>query len=441
MDSIPLLKLPDASVDIIVRLLDFREIIVLCLCSNRSAQFVKRRKPKVKTVLLEYSNNHCAVTINEKEHGFGNNYTVVFFKTFTGRVQINMIFHGSDELYEHQSKVIDPIRENIIHGKRLMGALDVENCNYRVYMNGFESVNLKKYLKRVLIENYTHVQIVGRFEKLHAMKLSLDEIDFIMNNVKPEASISFDVDFPLDFNHEKCFKFKSIYMSDSRWVKTNHLKSLRNKKEVSLRKTNFTSQDLNEFLHNWTDCEEDMMIKIKLRLDRKFPFDGRAALHKLTFASCESSNVPNWYGGSRGSLRFIKAYTSAKRKYPVGVLHIIPNSHNIEFTTFKSTNLSVTVLKYLDNIENVEKLGKVKVEVEQLLSKYQKMLENVNGDIPKARVMKELEIIVGSRSLIEERLNSMRYEWRQFLLGFYSGLLPLAVSTGIKIDAIIITNK
>uniref|UniRef100_A0A1I7T3M7 FBA_2 domain-containing protein n=1 Tax=Caenorhabditis tropicalis TaxID=1561998 RepID=A0A1I7T3M7_9PELO len=111
---------------------------------------------------------------------------------------------------------------------------------------------------------------------------SLDFIFFSLKNVDPEAKavdlamesfkkgreIGIEApEMPLDYSHPNAFKFEKIYYEDARWVRLEHLYSMREVDSVELVKNNFNSEDLNTLLKYWTTSDERMTRCLRIDIN------------------------------------------------------------------------------------------------------------------------------------------------------------------------------
>ncbi|EGT50518.1 hypothetical protein CAEBREN_04930 [Caenorhabditis brenneri] len=95
--------------------------------------------------------------------------------------------------------------------------------------------------------------------------IDLKHLNVIMDSADKRSEFGvLDFEFPLNFHHDKAFHFYTIYYGDARWVRTRHLCSLRNSRNVTLRNLMLTPKDINCFIKYWINSEYDMFKSMRL---------------------------------------------------------------------------------------------------------------------------------------------------------------------------------
>ncbi|PIC43951.1 hypothetical protein B9Z55_004496 [Caenorhabditis nigoni] len=136
-----------------------------------------------------------------------------------------------------------------------------------------------------------------------------------MDKLPEKAELSIDSDLPLDYSHPKALKFPVTRYKDARWLKMEHLLSIRNVDLIKLESTNFDCGDVNQFLHYWSDCDKDMIEQINITLKEGTEIDEQEMIKDLIVISEKDS----------GSLVFMKARNMENRKLVVGELEFREN--------------------------------------------------------------------------------------------------------------------
>ncbi|CAO4364200.1 unnamed protein product [Caenorhabditis nigoni] len=133
-----------------------------------------------------------------------------------------------------------------------------------------------------------------------------------MYKMPSKAELFIDSDIPSDYSHAKALKFRSCKYKEARWLKIEDLFNIRNLFLVELRTTNFDCNDVNQFLHYWSDCDEDMMEQINITLREGTQIDLQEILKNFTVISDRTRCI-------------IKARNMRNRKYIVGELEFTEN--------------------------------------------------------------------------------------------------------------------
>ncbi|KAF1764973.1 hypothetical protein GCK72_004924 [Caenorhabditis remanei] len=402
MSPLPILNLPDSAADLVVKLLNFREKVQLCMTSKRSATIVERAKVKVKYINTHMEDRRSITKIFETELPGGNYHITMFYSNMSK-------FLKSSEREQHR-KVINPIQENINHARRLLETFEVKEFNYSVCVKNKTSGTLEEYLKRVVAMDYDFIEFTGfTFWEASGDFLDTKDLSLILKTVKPEARLSIESTISLDFKHDNPFNFKSVHYMDGGWVTMDVLKSIRHSGSVELDRTNFSCKDINEYIHYWVNSEEDIIRDLSIGVNRKLKFNEQELLNKLAFATCKAKNNEN------------RNFTFAQVSYDI----FCPYKIKI-VTDEPEIRLSAYIFKHLEDIEEIQKLNEVREKIEELEMKCMEVLEEETSDTEKERIRKELEIVVKTRNLIETRLDAIRSQWKNFLTHFYAVLLRLA---------------
>ncbi|EFO85825.1 hypothetical protein CRE_01936 [Caenorhabditis remanei] len=418
MSIFPLLKLPESSVDTIVKQMEFHEIVKFCICSNQSAEAVKRLNPTFHRLLINFSHDKCNIWLAEEEYR---------------PKQLKVTFHKSsaevpnrskmDGIEEYRYEVIDPAQKNANVARLIMDSINVKECWYGISPDNIE--NLKEYVTNVLVEDYNYFEVCGRKTAADDNFLDSEDLTFLMNTVKKNVMFQVMSNIPTDFKHEKALQFKSFHYIDDRWLTLDNLKSMRNVEEAVLSWTHFNWNDINQFLHYWMTCDDDMMRELFIYFKCGTVFNENELLHNLTAISCQVD---------RNSFYYIKARNDGNRKCTVGQLHFDTLSQCLRFKAIEPKSLPDDIYRHLEDVEKIQKLSRVKVDIENLGFEYQKMLENEKCDIEKGRIQRELEIVERTKHGINGQLGLVQNQWKPFLLSFLTGALRVLYPIGMNVE-------
>ncbi|KAF1764978.1 hypothetical protein GCK72_004929 [Caenorhabditis remanei] len=130
----------------------------------------------------------------------------------------------------------------------------------------------------------------------------------------------------------------------------------------------------------------------------------------------------------------IKARNNGNGTYTVGQLHFDYLSLCLRFKAIEPESLPDDIYKHLEDVEKIQKLSRVKVDIENLGFEYQKMLENEKCDIEKERIQRELEIVERTKHGINGQLGLVQHQWKPFLLSFLMGALRVLYPIGMNVE-------
>ncbi|EFO85628.1 hypothetical protein CRE_01551 [Caenorhabditis remanei] len=404
--SLPLFELPDPVAVCVAKQSDFKEKVKLCLCSQQSAGIVKKLNDGIKSISLNFSEDTCDIQMTARDVVSCGGYCIVVFDNET-------TFRPRRNLREERRSVRDPIQETIDFARRLHESFEVESCSYSINLHNIRGDKVKEFLKRILVIEYQEVVILGR-SLLGEREdwLRSDELSFLLEVIKPEASLVINSCIALDFKHSRPFELYSLTYEDALWVTMDDLKLEINSFELNLTRTNFSCKDLNEFMHYWVESGSDANRYLSIGLREDSSFNHIELLDQTDFSSGRSHVGPFY---------FIKARENGNRKFTFAQLHYNSFLHNVNIKTFEPTSiLSANIYEHLQDVEEVRKLRIVRSEVEKLELKYQKTLEEEKCDSEKERIRKELKIVVQSKKLIGCQMDFIRNRWKRVKLSICS---------------------
>ncbi|EFO86025.1 hypothetical protein CRE_01933 [Caenorhabditis remanei] len=425
MSPLPILNLPDSAADLVVKLLDFREKVKLCMSSKRSAKVVKRAKVKVNYINTHMEETSSHTFIYETELPGGNDLGAFFYS------KKSEFLKSSERHYNRE--VVNPIQENISHARRLLETFEVKQLRYSVCVKNKKSEILKEYLTRVVAIDYDSIDFSGMmFYEEGNVPLDTEDLSLILETVKPDAGLRIHGTISSDFKHDNAssiciysislfdfqpFNFKSVHYMDGGWVTMDVLKSIRHSGRVEFMLTNFSCKDFNEYIHYWVNSKEDIIRDLSIGLERDF--NERVLLDNLAFATCQCRYK---------TYHFIKAKNNENRKFTFAkVSYDNSRPYKVDFETDEpDVGLAAVIFKHLEDIEEIQKLSEVVEKIEELEMKCMEVLEGETSDTEKERIRNEMEIVVKTRNLIETRLDAIRSQWKNFLKNIYSGLLRVA---------------
>ncbi|CAL2031253.1 unnamed protein product [Caenorhabditis brenneri] len=237
--------------------------------------------------------------------------------------------------------------------RRLHEVLPTTPFRYTFSLQNCEGEEMKAFVSRCLVGSYEKVTFCGRFRRTDMF--NPDEFDFLMNIVNSETYFEFNCEVPDGFRHEKAFQFKSFFYHHAHWITLDDLKSLRNHNIVRLGRTNFSNEDVNEFLKSWAECDEPMMNIFSVYLRTTFEGEGDKCDRKIIlaglehFSTMEQPAIPN-----NPLIYYIKSRMPGK----CGELQV--HERKIELHTRTTTDLPKEIQQ--EDNDGFELIGKNEVE-------------------------------------------------------------------------------
>ncbi|PIC43944.1 hypothetical protein B9Z55_004492 [Caenorhabditis nigoni] len=168
---------------------------------------------------------------------------------------------------------------------------------------------------------YTAKILTLEFQRfsVHAKTMSNDLLTELMDKLPQKMEFFIDSNIPLDYSHPKALKFPLTIYTDARWLKVEDLLSIRNLRNIKLGQTNFDCSDVNKFIQYWSDCDEDMMKTVWIKLKEGTQIDEQQLIKNLIVISDIYNGQLEW------GWMFMKPRNMGDRKFVVGRLEFREN--------------------------------------------------------------------------------------------------------------------
>ncbi|CAL2042624.1 unnamed protein product [Caenorhabditis brenneri] len=302
----------------VVKLMPVIEIYKLSLATKRSKAIVKSMKLKTDGFAVSLCQRLTHINIISIE--MNNKSTTQAFYDRTDED----ILRSQAKVKETKHIVSDPINKCLEMAKGLITLFESKSCKFLLHINYKEPEELKQILSKILTQPYTEIffsgDYMGRYGGYNADSvIDGGVLEYLMNNVKLDSSLSIQARFPEGFNHGNAFKFRKICYWNCSWVKLETLKSFRNAGSISLFDTNLDSKTINELLTYWVNSDEDMMEDIGLRIIPGNRFIKDEVLNNL-ITTVVVEDQPTY---------FLKARNTENRKRILGKLTIWENTSSV----------------------------------------------------------------------------------------------------------------
>ncbi|CAL2031921.1 unnamed protein product [Caenorhabditis brenneri] len=222
--------------------------------------------------------------------------------------------------------------------------------------------------------------------------IDLKHLSIIMDSADKNAKFGvLEFKFPLNFHHDKAFQFSTIYYQDARWVRTRHLCSLRNSRNVTLRNQMLTPKDINCFIKYWINSEYDMFKSMRL-LEYSTDFDIRTVLKDVVA---------------------LETFLFGRKFYLISAKNPISRKHSVLGIGFGYDTLSLLALTPREAYS--------RHPAEPPLEEY-KVLRYLNEKIELER---QLERIEGDQDEMEERVRNLVKKYQDLVDEFkFSSIQP-----------------
>ncbi|KAF1763831.1 hypothetical protein GCK72_003777 [Caenorhabditis remanei] len=251
--TFPLRKLPFVALKHVIKVMEIDEIVKIAVTSKYMESIVK----------------FCCIRIGGTIVSFHGEYSYISLY-----YPVMLLFFCSKQLFEHPSRpkvtkqdlkpwlsdtstILENTRQLFTRIHKLF------QCGpYRLMINS-STKNIKKILETPEFRNFKALVLYGgHFKKEQldkVMEFEIDDQDLrIIRGVIPE-----------DYYHPNLFKYTAVHYCDARWIRLEHLLSIKNNFEIKLGKNNLTIPDINTFLHHWMTSEYEPFKFISIDIDKE----------------------------------------------------------------------------------------------------------------------------------------------------------------------------
>ncbi|KAF1753045.1 hypothetical protein GCK72_019601 [Caenorhabditis remanei] len=233
------------------------------------------------------------------------------------------------------------------------------------YMDQLEIETTRQFLDTILS---------GRCEMLtfYGIEISCEFLTELMDKIPLAKRIIIDAHIPSDFRHPNALKFSGSQYKNGRWITLDDLKSVRNVHYVYLNSTIFNCNDINQFLHYWTNCDDNMFEDMELQLDDSVEIDVDVLKNELITLQIVDETVETCF--------YLKVKNHHNRRFVLCRLQIC-KSKKAKFTVQEVDDQQTNkfeILELLEKKKNLEEKNedsevseesrrKIAMEIEELM--------------------------------------------------------------------------
>ncbi|EFP11595.1 hypothetical protein CRE_28899 [Caenorhabditis remanei] len=269
--TFPLRKLPFVALRHVIQVMEMDEIVKTAITSKYMETIVKV----------------CYIRIGSTEISFNGENTVIFIynpdliiccgnKTLLLDKGPNVMKKNFKSWFSETLTVLESTQ------KILPRVCDLFHCNQfsLVVFSGSGNWTTKDILEIPDFQNFKVLYLYGvGFEK--------EELDDVMEfGGREDQSLQIDRGMiPIDYTHPNVFNYTNVYYWDARWIRLEHLLSIKNNTIIKLGLNSLLPTDINKFLKFWANAEFDLFRHMHVDNTRREPirfktlFNGLVVLH------------------------------------------------------------------------------------------------------------------------------------------------------------------
>uniref|UniRef100_A0A1I7T3M8 FBA_2 domain-containing protein n=1 Tax=Caenorhabditis tropicalis TaxID=1561998 RepID=A0A1I7T3M8_9PELO len=255
-DYFPLNRLPDIPRIMIIRLIDVPEQVKLALSSKKMEGYMKIAKiQKFEYTEISIGTEDFTIQVNDK-------FQIFDYKEQGNRREMEPWLNKDSSMLENAVSVL----------KRFQSTFPCKETGVVIRVK--EPTEIKYILDAL---DYFI------FVSLKNVELEAKTVDLVMETFKKGREIKIDGPvMPLDYSHPNAFQFDIVIYKDARWVRLEHLLSMKDIFGVELGKNNFKSEDLNALLKYWTTNDERMTCALQIDITNETDIQKEVVLDGLT---------------------------------------------------------------------------------------------------------------------------------------------------------------
>ncbi|CAL2028718.1 unnamed protein product [Caenorhabditis brenneri] len=268
--TFPFLRLPFIVNNEVIRSLGHKDCIILALTSKRAAKIVRMANIKASFAVFVICPHAHIYLWKEK---------VILFPNHESKHSKIAEAINSRALEKWTDQSDSSIVKNTVNVyNEVKNLFRTEEQFTLVFSADYKKVTtVKEVLSDPTMKNWGYSTFNGE-------TIELEELNMFMDMASPTRSFKCNVkEFPIDFRHEKAFKFRDNDYEDARWVEIEDLYKLRNCQHVTLGRNNFTKTQIKEFISYWVNSSIDMFWWMKIGKAETFDLseilDGLTLLH------------------------------------------------------------------------------------------------------------------------------------------------------------------
>ncbi|CAL2028717.1 unnamed protein product [Caenorhabditis brenneri] len=249
--TFPFNRLPSSVKNEVIRSLGHKDCINLALASKKSAETVRMADIKASFAMFVICPHAHIYIWEEKVILFPNH------KTKQSRIAEAINSRALEKWTDQSDSSIVKNTANVYN--KVKNLFQIEDQFMLLFSPDYKQVTtVKEVLSDPTMKNWGYCSFDGE-------TIELEELNMIMDMASPTRSFACNVkEFPIDFRHEKAFKFRDNDYEDARWVEIEDLYKLRNCQHVTLGRNNFTKTQIKEFISYWVNSSIDMFWWMKI---------------------------------------------------------------------------------------------------------------------------------------------------------------------------------
>ncbi|EFP11642.1 hypothetical protein CRE_28878 [Caenorhabditis remanei] len=241
VSTFPLRKLPFVALKHVIKIMDIDEIVKIAITSKYMEAIVKVCYIRIRQIRVNLYGERTYVSLD---------YPGVTLSCGTNPFNHpsipKLIKEDLKPWFSETSTILEYTRQLFTRIYKLF------RCGHINMLISSSTQNIKEVLEIPEFRNFAVLYLVGG----HFKKEQLDEVMDFEREDQDLHIIRGEI--PEDYYHPNLFKYTDVHYCDARWIRLEHLLSIKNNDVITLGKNNLTISDINKFLHHWVNSEYDL---------------------------------------------------------------------------------------------------------------------------------------------------------------------------------------
>ncbi|KAF1763823.1 hypothetical protein GCK72_003769 [Caenorhabditis remanei] len=238
LSTFPLRKLPFVALKHVIKIMEIDEIVKIAISSRYMEFIVKFCYIRIRQTMVHFVGKYSFISFNDP--------AVMFFLCTKSISEPKVTKRDLKPWLSKTSTTLENTRQLFTRIYKLF------QCG-PFKLSIFPSTqNAKEILETPEFRNFKALILYGG----HFKEEQLDEV---MEFEREDQNMHIlESEIPEDYYHPNLFKYAGVHYCDARWIRLEHLLSIKNNGVIKLGKNNLTIPDINKFLHHWMNSEYDL---------------------------------------------------------------------------------------------------------------------------------------------------------------------------------------
>ncbi|KAF1763825.1 hypothetical protein GCK72_003771 [Caenorhabditis remanei] len=251
--TFPLRKLPFVALKHVIKVMEIDEILKTAVTSKYMECVVKSSCIRVEKAVLYFDDMRAAIFLKNP------NLTVLCIAFISESYEEATV--AKQDLKPWLSETSTVLETTLQLFLRIRNLFQCGSFDLQISLTKKNS-KMQEIMEIPDFRNYERLSLSGRkFEK--------DEFDYVMEFGREDQKLRIiKGQIPEDYYHPNLFKYTDVHYCDSRWIRLEHLLSIKDNGIIRLENSKLTQPEINTFLRHWVNSEHDMFRQMEIVIEK-----------------------------------------------------------------------------------------------------------------------------------------------------------------------------